>query len=440
MAIAMSFIQVDRNRPPKKYIPAIISHLNWTSKFIENRQDDIYKQLFRIIEKNNKIKQDEKEKEEVRKQKTITKVVPEVVNNIASKTYYYEQLSSEEQTIYTTLYTNFLNHNRSFEIQTYNIDLLKPVYDAVLFDHPEIFWVDYLYTYTYTIDSPTVNIQPIYSYTEADCEKIQMEIDLQVNSFLSTINPTMTEYDKILATYRYIINLVEYDTDTEQLNYDQNIDSVFIKHITVCTGYAKAIKYILNKMDINALVIQGLATNDAEPSPHAWNIIECENKFCQLDATWDDAVITFSQNIKEDGIIIDDGIEIETNLEVNWQDYSYFMCSDDMISYNHIPDTSYFTYPTCDTMDFYYYKIHGSYFETYDEKTIYAHIENTILNGEENTVIKANNPQTFAFISAHTEELMDYGNQFIGWQYWKDSTCKSITIPSLNEIILTWIY
>ena len=442
MASAMTFIHIDRQQRPQpiKHIPSVIMYVHLLNEFITERQDLIHQQLFRIIEKNNLQKIDEQQKQQAKETKTVTQPVPEVVNNIISKTYYYEQLSEQQKTIYTTLYTNFLNHNRSFEIQIANVDNLKPVYDALLFDHPEIFWVDYLYTYTPTLNSENVNIQPIYSYTEPECERIQKEIDSQVNAFLSTINSTMTEYDKILTTYRYVMDLVEYDINQEQLNYDQNLDSVFIKHQTVCTGYAKTIKYILNKMDINAIVIQGTATTDTSSEPHAWNIIQCENKFCQLDATWDDAVISFSQNIEEDGIIIDDGIEIESEKELNWQDYSYFMCSDDMISVNHTPDISYFTYPVCDTMNYYYYKITGSYFDTFNEQDIYQHIENTIISNENTTVIKAANPEIFNNISYRLENFMDYGNQYITTNYWTDSTCNSVTIPSLNEIVLTWTY
>lgn len=91
---------------------------------------------------------------------------------------------------------------------------------------------------------------------------------------------------KAIILHDYLAVNCEYDTD----NYNHNtipdisytIYGVFKKRIAVCQGYALAYKYLLNQCGINCYMVTSDNIN------HAWNMIELNGNYYQVDVTWDD--------------------------------------------------------------------------------------------------------------------------------------------------------
>lgn len=84
----------------------------------------------------------------------------------------------------------------------------------------------------------------------------------------------LTDYQKIKATHDYLTDIYTYSY-MHQGPYDG-----LYKGLTNCTGYAMSFQMIMDYCDIPCKYID----NDT----HAWNVVKVDEKWYNLDATWDD--------------------------------------------------------------------------------------------------------------------------------------------------------
>ena len=64
--------------------------------------------------------------------------------------------------------------------------------------------------------------------------------------------------------------------DPARVVLSHNIVGVFAKQKAQCEGIAKAVKVLLNAVDIKCIVATGNANGNGQNGPHAWNIVNIE--------------------------------------------------------------------------------------------------------------------------------------------------------------------
>ena len=124
-------------------------------------------------------------------------------------------------------------------------------------------------------------------------------------------------FDKVRLAYDYIVNNTEYGENPN----DQNMDSVLVGRKSVCMGYAKAMKYLLDQMGVRSFIVVGTAVNAQGEDTHAWNIIEADGAYFHADPTWGDPLFSGE----------------EGNLD-GYVNYAYLGCRDEQILKNHKED------------------------------------------------------------------------------------------------------
>lgn len=138
----------------------------------------------------------------------------------------------------------------------------------------------------------------------------------------SVIKPGMSDFDKELALYDYVVTHAEYDSVNNN-NGTTPSDSheaygILIKGIGVCDGYSKAMALLLNKVGIECSIV---ASREMD---HAWNIVKIDGRWYHIDATFGDSI----------------GIE------------SYFNLTDDQLAFDHKWDR--IKYPVCNDVTYNY--------------------------------------------------------------------------------------
>ena len=163
--------------------------------------------------------------------------------------------------------------------------VIDKIFQSVLNDHPELFYVEgYSYT-TYTRGDRTVAVEFVGTYSldfDTALER-KLEIEQAVEDFLEGAPDTEDDYDKIKYVYERLIRDTDYDLDSED---NQNIYSVFIGRASVCQGYAKAFQYLLNRMGVECTLVQGKVLETGEG--HAWNLVRSNGNYYYVDTTWGD--------------------------------------------------------------------------------------------------------------------------------------------------------
>lgn len=104
-------------------------------------------------------------------------------------------------------------------------------------------------------------------------------------------NLSGNSYKDIVKIHDYLIDNNEYDQTYKSMG-TYTIYGSLVKHTSVCEGYAKALKYLLNAAGIKCELIQGTATNTSgKTESHAWNAVYLDEKWYYVDVTWDDPIV-----------------------------------------------------------------------------------------------------------------------------------------------------
>lgn len=178
------------------------------------------------------------------------------------------------------------------------------------------------------MNSATMTINLKYEYSNEYMENMRKASQNKAAEIISgIIKPGMTDYEKELAIHNYIVNNAKYDT--RLYNGDMPNESyldygVLVKGTGVCDSYARTMYRLLNTAGIQCIYVTGDAYDGNDIIPHAWNIVKIENKYYQLDTTWDDPVVIGGGDMLS---------------------YSYFNVTDEKLSEDHIWDRS--KYPKC---------------------------------------------------------------------------------------------
>ena len=82
-----------------------------------------------------------------------------------------------------------------------------------------------------------------------------------------------------MTVYTYIIDNTDYVLSDD----DQSIAGTFWKKQAVCAGYAGAVQYLLERLNITCIYVEGDAANSDQG--HAWNIVKLDGQYYYVDAT-----------------------------------------------------------------------------------------------------------------------------------------------------------
>ncbi len=303
--------------------------------------------------------------------------------------YAYGTLDEKLQKVYDEVYTCITSHEETKEVSTTDADELDTAVEAVLMDHPEIF-----YTSAYSHERRKEGngdwrqfYAPVYDY-EKEVVKDRMDrIDRKVNEILQGAPRTGDDYDVIRYFYEQIITHTDYVPDCPD---NQNICSVFLDGKSVCSGYARAFQYLLQRAGIEACEVSG----NAGGGTHAWALVKSNGDYYYVDPTWgDDSYAGVASVAGFDGTIP----------EVS---YSYFLVSTDEISKTHSFRTP-VKLPSCTATKDNYYVRENAYFTSPDEEKLHALFEKGYSEGRSFVEFKCGDTATYNYFKQKL--LMDQG-------------------------------
>lgn len=212
--------------------------------------------------------------------------------------------------------------------------------------------------------------RPKFLSTTSDAYLIYQEAKSILNDIISE---EMTDYEKALSIFDWLVVNVQYDTNVLDLieNDGQNqstttayncfyLEGVFYDHVSVCDGYAKAYSLMCNMLGIDCARIVGVvASSNGGYGGHAWNKVRMGTMWYVVDITW----TNFTCSLEG------------TNIEIG--SHQYFMISDydisgtDYMSGTHFASdmSTYYTMPATDTSLNYYsvvpYMVNGVSYSRY---------------------------------------------------------------------------
>ncbi len=211
---------------------------------------------------------------------------------------YFAMLSEAEMDAYSLIYEELSKGNQTFECRVrLNADQLTNAIDAVLNDHPELFWIDNNYGYSYDPADGTVKEIKFTFFDFADTpnewrsakEIFDHEVEKITEKALAY--PTLAERE--LFIHDYICENTNYD---ERAPYNQSAYSSIVLHSSVCAGYSRGFQYLMQKAGFTCYYVTGRADGISgitagpgyDEGAHSWDMVLINGQFYNIDCLWDD--------------------------------------------------------------------------------------------------------------------------------------------------------
>lgn len=277
--------------------------------------------------------------------------------------YYFRQLGDEERRVYREMLNGVRERKENFYVTLSDDDTVNRIYHAVLKDHPELFWAhnrEKIYKTTYT-DSDYCTFSPGYIYTEAEIKEIRSAMEEAYQNVLAQIPEGADDYEKVQTVYTYVIDNTAY----QESNDDQSIAGTFWKKEAVCAGYAGAVQYLLERLGVSCIYVDGSAAGSTEG--HAWNIVKLDGEYYYVDAT----------NGDQPDFLNGDAAQL---VEHKTTVYDY-LCPFPLEYESVYTASSEFKVPECTSTAMNFYVLNQGCFDTYDWQSVYDYCKMRLDNG-----------------------------------------------------------
>lgn len=258
--------------------------------------------------------------------------------------YFYTRLPEGQKLIYDNILQSLYNYQKDIKIiSPFAINTVLKINDCVLFDNPELFYVNSdEIPYSYNSGHAVINFN--FLYNMAEINNITRNIQGKTQILMQKLyDKNYNDFDKEKEIHDFLARNVEYDNTQDTDPVFHNIVGALLNGTAVCSGYSKAFKYLCDLANMSAVYVSGEAINPAGIlESHAWNIIKINNDCYHVDVTWNSC-----QSITKDTVC-----------------YNYFNISDAYMKTDHIWDMQ--NYPRCNlTSDIIPYITSGSDFKNY---------------------------------------------------------------------------
>ncbi len=280
--------------------------------------------------------------------------------------YYYKQLPDEAKDLYLAMYNMYEQgilktgtgdydlvangHVTQEQLDGYangNMTLLSymgAARDAFYADYPEIFYVDFsLLTLrvTQAAGKYCAYLGPgrkdnyyTYGFTgKEDVEAALAEYNGRMDEILNGAKELTPDDGKSMEEkkIKYVHDEIVWHTSYRLENtctkgnggHIRTVYGALVKGESLCEGYARAIKAVLDKMGIPCVLVQGgYQSKEGSLEPHMWNYVQVGDEWYGLDATMDDPISLLPG---ENGV---DGLERS----------DYLIVGGDVMDKRHVPD------------------------------------------------------------------------------------------------------
>lgn len=190
------------------------------------------------------------------------------------KGIYYQKLKIVDRIAYLQLKNALFNHNSS--VNLYFSSKINKIFEYLKNDYPQLFYVEDFLIYDYGIKK---KLKFRYRYDKQETIFIQNEC----NRFLKknfNKNSSLNAWDQLLYIHDWFCKNITYKENGYR---SHSIVGPLLDSYGVCEGISEFVKIILDYLNIKCVIVKGISKQEN----HAWNKVCIDNKWYNLDVTFD---------------------------------------------------------------------------------------------------------------------------------------------------------
>ncbi len=259
-----------------------------------------------------------------------SRIIPYAKNTNLSTGRHYQCLSSDEKILYKAiedvvtkkLYVPFKKSGNEKEYKAYRYvyytgnstfptrystqdefnRAVNMAQEAVYYDHPDMleFYMVYATEYGYYKKDGKYQSWLVFVAYEDDTlfASYNSQLRNSLNGMVSQIkargaNTTWNAYNELVAHDYYCgdYDLIYDDSCTSEddyFDYSHTAYGAIVDGLAVCDGYSAGFSLIMERLGIPSMIVTGEAGEPWNTGGHAWNMVQLDGNWYEVDTTWDD--------------------------------------------------------------------------------------------------------------------------------------------------------
>ncbi len=187
--------------------------------------------------------------------------------------------------------------------------------DAFMFDHPAVFYVDFD-KLSITVENGQILMgvgrDTTYfrqGFDHTNVTQAIAEFDKAVAAIAAVAALEETLEGRLWKAYTLVVECNSYalekDARPENVDYVRTPYGALVRNQSVCEGYARSLKAVLDQLHIDSVLVQGTYSYENRAEPHMWNYVRMDdNRWYLVDATMGDG-----EGIDPEDYFLQDGMQ-----------------------------------------------------------------------------------------------------------------------------------
>ena len=200
--------------------------------------------------------------------------------------FYTSLIKDNYKGLYSSVVANLLRGRfvTSYEMTPdadYN-EQMNLVMTAVLMGCPELFYAGQQIATEYKDGNVVISFPS--NYPEGNINDMNDEMQAVIDEVVDEASKIDDDMEKIMYVNAWLCNNIKPELTLNDVN--GNAYGALVRRVARCEGYAKAMKLILNQLQIKSIICVGDVPYDGDKIAHAWLAIEYQGEYYGFDIAW----------------------------------------------------------------------------------------------------------------------------------------------------------
>ncbi|MDD4476253.1 MAG: InlB B-repeat-containing protein [Eubacteriales bacterium] len=215
-----------------------------------------------------------------------------------------------DSSAYSAIYTALNNSTSQINISSFSLseDEAINLYYQIIYENPNLFYVDESFKYTYNQHGIVQVIEPSYTITGSALQTAKQTYTTELAKIVNGVNASWSDIEKVMYINDFFALNFHYD---DTLTYGDAY-SLFTLRTGVCQAYTLAFTAVMNELGIPVTYVI------SEAMKHTWNLVNVGDQWYHIDVTWNDPTLDMPGRVGHENFLLSD-TAIQATGHYDWE-------------------------------------------------------------------------------------------------------------------------